>query len=258
MKHIYRKYPNGYYVYAYIRSKDSVNGKAGTPYYIGKGTKSRAWGKHTVSVPTEEWRIVIIAQNLTDFGAQCLERRLIRWFGRLDLDTGILHNKTAGGVGGHESYHPNKPRKGHKNGMFGRNHTDEVKRAQSLRATGNKGCSGMTRVYDPQTGKGTYIKPYEDIPVGWVKGMPKRTTVNPKIKIYNMDTLETAMWPKGQVIPDKWVRGVPVTVGSNKGKTWIAELTSGKIKGHKKGEPIPEGWATIKAYNDYLRASLTG
>ena len=29
-----------YYVYAYLRSKDSPNAKAGTPYYIGKGTKA--------------------------------------------------------------------------------------------------------------------------------------------------------------------------------------------------------------------------
>jgi len=28
-----------YYVYFYLRSKDSQNGKAGTPYYIGKDKK---------------------------------------------------------------------------------------------------------------------------------------------------------------------------------------------------------------------------
>jgi hypothetical protein len=31
------KYPKGFYVYAYLREKDSNNGLAGSPYYIGKG-----------------------------------------------------------------------------------------------------------------------------------------------------------------------------------------------------------------------------
>ena len=93
------KYPQGYYVYAYIRNKSSSNGAAGTPYYIGKGKGRRAWSKHRIKVPSDPWRIVIIAHNLTDVGAIALARRLIRMWGRLDTGSGCLRNLTDGGEG---------------------------------------------------------------------------------------------------------------------------------------------------------------
>ena len=89
-----------YYVYAYLRATDSSIGKAGTPYYIGKGTYNRCLDKrHYCSLPKDPSLIVILESNLTEIGAFALERRLIRWFGRVDKETGILRNLTDGGPG---------------------------------------------------------------------------------------------------------------------------------------------------------------
>ncbi len=94
--------PDGFYVYAYIRTKDSTNGKAGTPYYIGKGKGHRAYYRSNSEATKplkDNSNIVILEANLTEIGSLALERRYIRWWGRMDLGSGVLHNRTDGGDG---------------------------------------------------------------------------------------------------------------------------------------------------------------
>ena len=90
---------NDFYVYMYIRSKDSTTAKAGTPYYVGKGRGRRRYESHSVSLPNEEYNVIVF-DGLLEMGAFIIERKLIRWYGRKDLKTGILHNRTDGGDGG--------------------------------------------------------------------------------------------------------------------------------------------------------------
>ena len=85
---------NKFYVYGYLRED-------GTPYYIGKGSGNRVTKcvGRIVHPPKDKDRIVFYKSDISEEEAFELERQLIAEYGRKDINTGILHNKTAGGEG---------------------------------------------------------------------------------------------------------------------------------------------------------------
>ena len=82
-----------YYTYAYLRED-------GTPYYIGKGCRNRIHhpeGKSAGMPPID--RRLYLKKGLTEFDAFKHEMYMIDLYGRKDLGTGILRNRSAGGDG---------------------------------------------------------------------------------------------------------------------------------------------------------------
>ena len=109
--------PNRFYTYAYLREDR-------TPYYIGKGEGRRLYnkGKGEVGKPKNTDRIIFLKNNLTEEEAFKHEIYMIAVFGRKDLGTGILHNKTDGGDGV-----SGRIASGEKNNFYGKKHTLETK-----------------------------------------------------------------------------------------------------------------------------------
>jgi hypothetical protein len=143
-----------YFVYLYLREKDSATAKAGTPYYAGKGCGKRAYEEHRkngkgVHTPKNQSNIVFLKENLTEAEAHSFEIETIAKYGRKDLKTGILHNQTNGGEGGSgriDTPETTVKRKLGRVGVAPRVWTAEEKQKQSLNHVGiNTWTKGSTQ-----------------------------------------------------------------------------------------------------------------
>lgn len=126
-----------FYTYAYLRED-------GTPYYIGKGSGRRVYKKHSVFIPPEN-RIIFLKKNISEEEAYKHEIYMIAIFGRKDLGTGILRNKTDGGDGTRgmllselQRQKISQRQRGENNYWYGRKHTEETRQKMSKAQTGEK------------------------------------------------------------------------------------------------------------------------
>jgi hypothetical protein len=94
----------GYYTYQYLR-------KDGSPYYAGKGSNGRVYRTHKGHYPPKnadgsvDYSRIRIQYWQDEVTALAYEIYIIDFWGRKDLGTGILHNRTDGGdTGPHNIY----------------------------------------------------------------------------------------------------------------------------------------------------------
>lgn len=171
---------NIYYVYAYLRED-------GTPYYIGKGKGKRAYNKnHTINLPHDISRIVMLVENVEEHVAHQLEMQYIEQYGRIDNESGILRNLTNGGEGSSGRIISDEVKAKIRMSLKDKPRTIESKLKQSEVMKGRKPwnvglkCDGTTNACKPpnMTGykwindgiKQTKIAPNKEMPDGWSYG----------------------------------------------------------------------------------------
>jgi hypothetical protein len=86
-----------FYTYMYLRED-------GTPYYIGKGSGRRAYRQsHRRIKPPRNQDFILVQEFACEVDALAAEVFFIAYYGRKDLGTGVLRNRTEGGDNAHRT-----------------------------------------------------------------------------------------------------------------------------------------------------------
>jgi hypothetical protein len=227
---------NNYYVYMYLRED-------GTPYYIGKGKDKRAWKKHkTVNLPTDLNRIILVERNLSEEEALQKENKLVLKYGRKDIKTGILYNRTDGGDEG-------RLRPGTVKWINNGYVSKRIGIYEDIPPDWKEGRINFLKEKYKCINNGTVnsrIPESKKIPKGWVKG--RLGSVN-KGYIYINDGTKDRFIPKNDSIPEGWKKGRLYRNNTQKLKKLSEKnklnrtITNGVInKVIKVTDPIPDGW----------------
>lgn len=111
---------NDFYVYEHQLEDGQV-------FYVGQGCRHRATSPYSRSIrwnditSKQNYKVIIVKDNLTEKESLELEAELIKKYGRLDNSTGTLINHNDGGIGlkGEDNYFYGKSLDGDKNGNYG-------------------------------------------------------------------------------------------------------------------------------------------
>ena len=109
-----------FYTYLWLRED-------GTPYYVGKGCRDRAWLDCIGHHPPKDGDYIILQEFESEQDSITAEIFLISYYGRKDLGTGTLRNLTDGG-----------------DGVSGYKHTEETKAILGRMSKGHKELPEVT------------------------------------------------------------------------------------------------------------------
>jgi hypothetical protein len=198
------KKPKSFYVYLWLRHKDSENGPRLSPYYVGKGRGKRAFEKHgrTVPAPNDNSYVAFVEEGLTEDEAFSLEIYCIWAYGRIDLGTGILRNRTDGGEGASglvvskdTRRKMSEQRRGNRHPNWGKTTPEEVRKKMSEAKQGERHPNwGKTRdpevcrkISEGQRGRVQSVKTRHQLSLAKVKYLYELT--DPVGEIYATDNL---------------------------------------------------------------------
>jgi hypothetical protein len=135
-----------FYTYMWLREQEK-SFPAGTPYYVGKGREERAYTNvgHTVNRPKSK-HMIIVQHWESEEKALEMEKWWISFWGRMDLHTGCLRNRTEGGEGTSGFVHSEEAKEKMVLAQIGRKASEETRRKMSIAATKTQTLERRDRV----------------------------------------------------------------------------------------------------------------